>query len=78
MKLKYVVLLEILRIMVSVSQIFDAKLTFKPSREVQKFRKPSPKNNSGSLICLYGKKEHGKGVTKLVSETKMDRVWLEF
>ena len=39
MKFKYVILLEILRIMVSVSQIIDAKNTYKSVQECQEFRK---------------------------------------
>ena len=78
MKLQYVVPLEILRIMVSVSQILDTKITIKSSLEVQEFRKPLTKNNDGSLILLYKSEELVKGITKLLLDNKMGKIWCEF
>ena len=74
MKLQYVILLEILRIMVSVSQIIEAKITFKTVQEAQEVRKTLTKNNDGSLILRYEMKALGEGITNLVPESKMDKV----
>ena len=74
MKLQYVILLEILRIMVSVSQIIDAKITYKTVQEAQEVRKTLTKNNDGSLILRYEMKALGEGITNLVPESKMDKV----
>ena len=73
MKLKYVVPLEILGIMVSASQIFDTRITFKSVLEVLKSRKTLTRNHNGSLIFLYEVKALVKGVTKLHSEFQMGK-----
>ena len=44
MKFKYVVPLEILRIMGSASQIIDTKISYKTSLEYEKFRKKTFEN----------------------------------
>ena len=73
MKLKYVVLLEILRIMVSVSQIIDAKLTYKSVLEVEKLRKTLTKNLNGLLIFWYQMKALVLEVLKLVPDHRMGK-----
>ena len=60
--------------MVSVVQIFDPQITFKTGQEVQKFRKALTKNNDGSLKFWYEKKALGEGISKQVSNHKMDKV----
>ena len=60
--------------MVSVMQIFDAKITYKTVQEVQEVRKTLTKNNDGSLILRYEMKALGEGITNLVPESKMDKV----
>ena len=52
MKLTYVILLEILRIMVSVSQIMDTKNSFKSVQECQEFRK-SPNEKQRWIVKIF-------------------------
>ena len=78
MKFKYVVLLEILRIMVTVMQIFDAKISIKTSLEVQKSRKTLTKNDYGSQKGWYVEKARNEGITKLVLNRKMDKITVCF
>ena len=73
MKLQYVVPLEILRIMGSVSQIFDTKITYKTSLDVRKSRKTLATKHDGSLKEWYVFKALDKRISNLVSKTKMDK-----
>ena len=73
MKFKYVVPLEILRIMGSASQIFDTKISIKTSLEVVKSRKTLTKNDHGSLWIWYVSKDLDKVILKQVLESKMGK-----
>ena len=53
--------------MVSVSQIIDTKIPFKPSLEVQEFRKTLSKHDNGSLKDWYVKEALGTVILKQVS-----------
>ena len=78
MKLQYVILLEILRIMVSVSQIIDAKNTYKSVLECEGFRKNFSKNSYGSWWNWYVWKALDSGIPKLVSQSKMGKDLMVF
>ena len=56
MKFKYDVPLEILRIIGSVLQIFDAKLSFKTSQEVEWSRK-NPYEKRSRIVEIFGSNE---------------------
>ena len=78
MKFKYVVPLEILRIMGSASQIFDTKISIKTSLEVVKSRKTLTKNDHRSLWIWYVSKDLDKVILKQVLETKMGKIKVVF